>query len=237
MTEIRDFLREQLARPHVGWSIGIFGALAEFHREESEEAECRELTVSTPLGAIRLEPVEGCRPVRYEPRSAKHAGRHFGVALCLPEAQARMQCRCALTELGEDREAINAKDGRALLFDLGLGTPYGMFCVRTVDEVQLARLRAGLGRSVLDPGNPLFEEIACMSPHRVFMSRLGRIEVFQRIAPKGGATPRGPHTHLLPKLARRRRMHSANAILPAGLVPCATFYPDLLGLDWPQWRG
>jgi hypothetical protein len=120
MTEIRDFLREQLARPHVGWSIGIFGALAEFHREESEEAECRELTVSTPLGAIRLEPVEGCRPVRYEPRSAKHAGRHFGVALCLPEAQARMQCRCALTELGEDREAINAKDRRALLFDPGL---------------------------------------------------------------------------------------------------------------------
>lgn len=224
---LRDLLQSHLANPSTGWSIGIFGALAEFHREDGEEARCDGLSVSTARGAIRLEAREECRPVRFEPRSVKQAGRDFGIGLCLPEPKARLQaCRSVLTDLGPDTEAIHAQDREALLFDLGLGTPYGVFCVRTADAAQVARLRAGAGRSLFDPGNPLFEEIACMSPHRVFMSRLGRIEVYQPIAPKGGTTPHGPHTHLLPKLASRRRTHSANAILPAGLVPCATFYPE-----------
>jgi hypothetical protein len=223
---LRTLLKSCLSNPSIGWSIGIFGALAEFHRDENEPAEVRELTVSTPLGAIRLEPVDGCRPVRFEPRSEKQADRDFGVGLCLPEAQARMPCRAVLTELGPDRDAVLAKDRDAILFDLGLDMPYGTFCIRTADPVQIERLRAVAGRALLDIENGIFDEIACMSPHRVFMSRLGRIEVFQRIAAKGGATPPGPHTHLLPKLASRRRTHSANAILPAGLVPCATFYPD-----------
>jgi hypothetical protein len=225
MTSVERILEERLQDPATRWSIGVFGALAEFQRDDGEPARSGAREVVTARGAIRLLPVDECRPVAYEPRSAKQNGRDFGVALCLPEAAARLQCREVLTELGPDSEAINETDRGAMLFDLGLGSPYGMFCVRAADETQIAKLKAGLGRPLLDPANSLFGEIARLSPHRVFMSRLGRIEVYQRIAAPGGATPEGPHTHLLPKLVLRKRTHSANALLPQGLVPCATYYP------------
>src|SRR5438128_1823924 len=130
---IQDVLREQLSRPKTGWSIGIFGALAEFRRAAHEPAECTAFAVSTAVGAIRREPRQECRPVPYEPRSAKQHDRKFGVALCLPEAAARLERRSVLTELGEDAQAIHEKDRRALLFDLGLDSPYAAFCIRTAD--------------------------------------------------------------------------------------------------------
>ena len=224
--ELPEFLQEKLARPATGWGIGVFGALAEFQRDADEPAEVSDFTIVTARGAIRLEPVEQCRPVPYQPRSPKQHDRNFGVALCLPEPAARVGRHSVLTELGPDREALRPADRSALLFDLGLATPYVIFCVRTGDDMQIARLRSGLGRPLLEPGNPLFAEIARMSPQRVLISRLGRIEVYQRIGEVGGKTPAGPHTHLLPKLVGARRTHSANALLPPGLVPCATCYPD-----------
>ena len=41
--------------------------------------------------------------------------------------------------------------------------------------------------------------ILAASPHRVFVSRVGRIEVFQAIPSANGKSPEGPHTHVLPK--------------------------------------
>lgn len=223
-SSLRNTLLENLRCAEIGWSIGIFGAVAEFHRDADEPAALFEMSVATSRGAIRLSAIEECRPVPFEPRSHKQRDRNFGVALCLPETAARMQYREVLTELGRDADAIDASDRGAILFDLGLGSPYGVFCVRSDKDTQIEILRKGVGRPLL--GTALFDEIACMSPHRVFMSRLGRIEVYQPIAPVGGKTPEGPHTHLLPKLVSRKRTHNANALLPAGLVPCATFYPE-----------
>jgi hypothetical protein len=220
--DLREVLRRQLARPGTTWSIGVFGALAEFHRDPDEPAQTAEFTVATQRGAIRLEPIQQCRPVHYEWRNAKQHGRTPGVALCLPESEARIGRNVLLTELGPDRDAVRDEDRDAVLFDLGIDTKYGVFCVRTKQQDQLEMLRSGLGQRLLD--SPLFNEIACMSPHRVFMSRVGRIEVYQPIGAVGGTTPEGPHTHLLPKLVKSGRTHSANALLPAGLIPCATFY-------------
>lgn len=64
-------------------------------------------------------------------------------------------------------------------------------------------------------------------PHRVALTALGRVEVFQKIGgpETGGVSPPGPHTHVLPQLLRAKRTHSANIVLPEGLVPCAFFYP------------
>jgi hypothetical protein len=64
-----------------------------------------------------------------------------------------------------------------------------------------------------------------MSPARVFVSRLGRIEVGAPIPAPGGRTPDGPHTHVLPVLLKHRRTHSANVPLPEALVPCAEMFP------------
>jgi hypothetical protein len=65
----------------------------------------------------------------------------------------------------------------------------------------------------------------------VAISRVARIEVFQPIAPPGGATPSGPHTHLMPRFLRPGHAASANIPLPAGSVPGLTLYPPHPGKD------
>jgi len=67
--------------------------------------------------------------------------------------------------------------------------------------------------------------ILAANPHRVFVSCLGRIEVYQPIPPPGGKSPNGPHTHVLPKLLAHGRTHAATEPLPDGWVPCAHLYP------------
>jgi len=111
-------------------------------------------------------------------------------------------------------------------------------CIRVADADIVARLRACVGRPVFEPGNPAMSIVVPASPHRVFISRLGRIEVFQPIPPPNGKSPEGPHTHVLPKLLRHRRTHSAAEPVPEGFVPCAHFYPahpikDALGRTLP----
>lgn len=64
-----------------------------------------------------------------------------------------------------------------------------------------------------------------MSPTRVFLSRLGRVEVCTPIPKPEGRTPEGPHTHVLRDLLRRRRTHSANVPLPHCALPCAEMFP------------
>ncbi|MEO1720608.1 MAG: hypothetical protein AAFR23_10345, partial [Pseudomonadota bacterium] len=64
-------------------------------------------------------------------------------------------------------------------------------------------------------------------PHRVAITPLGRVEVFQKIGgpDTGGKSPPGPHTHVLPNLMRAKKTHAANITLPPGLVPCAYLHP------------
>ena len=63
------------------------------------------------------------------------------------------------------------------------------------------------------------------NPHRVFISRIGRIEVYQPIPPASGKSPDGPHTHVLPKLLKSGRTHAATEPIPEGWIPCAHLYP------------
>jgi len=63
------------------------------------------------------------------------------------------------------------------------------------------------------------------SPQRVFISRVGRVEVYQPIPHASGTSPDGPHTHVLPKLLQHRRTHPATEPIPEGWVPCAHLYP------------
>ncbi len=63
------------------------------------------------------------------------------------------------------------------------------------------------------------------SPHRVCISALGRIEVYQHIPSAGRhvRTPEGPHTHLLLRLLKAG--HAADTAIPPGFVACLTLYP------------
>ena len=229
---VAALLADALADAETGWSLGSFGALAEFLRDPEEPLaplSDGRLGGATARGAIALRPLPGLRPVAYE--TAFSGGWNHAVALCLPADACTMGRRAVVTELGPDAEAVRPGDRGDALFDLGLGLLAVDACVRTGDPETVALLRAGCGRPLLAPGNPIGPRLVGLSPHRVFRARLGRIEVFQPIPPPDGAAPEGPHTHVVPQLLRANRTHAATTPIPAGLVPCASLHPPHPGKD------
>ena len=223
---VMRMLEEHLAFPSSSWSIGVPGAIAEFHRADDDACELDgSHCVVTGLGSLRLRCRSGLRAHAYEILSARPDRWQHGVVLSLPGDACTMSGRHTISEVGADREAIRPEDRGAVLFDLGLGSPYCDFYVRVSDREHIARLRQAAGTSLLDACCELFDDLVHMSPHRVFVSKLARIEIYQPIGKPGAATPHGPHTHLLPKLFRRDRSHLPGIPLPAGRAPCLTLYP------------
>lgn len=243
MTEaVRRLILDQAREPETGWSLGGFGAIAEFMRTPQEEAtvvaDDSGVAVVTGLGAMRIGWADGLRPVAYETATGEGDRWSHAVALCLEAGVAAMSRRSVVAELGPDRDALRPQDRDAVLFDLGLGVVQADICVRTADPVLLAQLRAGCGRSLFEPGNPLMGAVIHAGPHRVFLGRPGRIEVYQPVPPADGKSPEGPHTHVLPKLLASGRTHAATAPIPDGWVPCAHLFPphparDALGRRQP----
>ncbi len=225
---VADFLMRHILDLNSGWSCGSFGAIAEFIRTPDEPVRfdsADAIVAVTDRGGIRIDPGQGFRPIAYEMTSRDLETWQHGVALCLPLADCAMNRRGVLTELGPDRDALRPEDRTAILFDMGLNVPQADICVRTSDPRTLERLRAGIGRSLFEPGNGLAGAIPALSPHRVFQCRFGRVEVYQAIPAPDGKSPDGPHTHVLPKLLAHDRTHAANLPIPDGWVPCMTLFP------------
>lgn len=232
---VAALLREALADPGTAWSLGSFGAIAEFMRDPDEAVTALpddRMGMATERGAIALTSCPDLRPVAYE--TAVASGWNHAVALCLPQDDCAMSRRGVVTELGPDHHAAREQDRDALLFDLGLDLLAVDACVRTSDPKAIACLRSGVGQPLFDPVNPIGRQLVAMSPHRVFLARAGRIEVYAPIPGPGGTSPEGPHTHVLPKLLRSGRTHAATTPIPAGWVPCAGLHPahpykDMMG--------
>lgn len=227
-------LRRYVADPTASWGLGTFGAVAEFHRTAEEPASIdtgATLQVVTERGALRISSTPDLRAFAYE--TSGHAGDSWShvLTLCLPAARTAMHRREVLTECGPDHEALRPDDRAAVLFDLGLGTAQVDACVRTADAEALTCLRAGLGRSLFAPDNPVAPAMPRLSPHRVFICRFARLEVYQRIPGPNETPPEGPHTHVLPHLLRHQRTHPATVPIPDGWVPCLSLYPANPVLD------
>jgi hypothetical protein len=225
---IFDFIAGQIEDSDAQWSLGTFGAIAEFSRDADEPVEITrgETSISavTARGGIRIDVRPDLRPVAFETLTTQAWSQR--VALCLPDRVAAMGQRSALTELGADKQALRPEDGDAILFDLGLDAVQVDACIRTADAELVAGLRACVGRPVFAPDNPAMGLILRHSPHRVFMTRCGRAEVYQPIPAPGGISPMGPHTHVLPKLLARKRTHAATEPIPRGFLSCAHLYPS-----------
>ncbi|MFG1348636.1 DUF6925 family protein [Xanthobacter autotrophicus] len=223
-----DALTRHALDPRTGWSLGIFGAIAEFMRDPGEataiETGADILKVVTARGGLVVRRHPATVVVDYEMPS-RHAERRVrALAACLPERDAARAGRAVVTEVGPDMAALREEDRGALLFDLGIGLTSVETCVRTRAPALIAALRAAEGMPALAaPG--LIAAMVEHGPHRVFASALGRIEVFQPIPPPGGVSPDGPHTHVLPKLIAHGRTHAASVPIPEGLVPCLSIHP------------
>lgn len=222
---VRPFLRD----PQAQWSMGAFGAIAEFLHDPDEATIATEerdrISLATARGALHLEDHPEARLVAYETVGRRAGTWRHSVAMCLSETASRMHRRAVVTELGPDRAAVRPQDRDAILFDLGLSLLQTDACIRTSDPGLIEAMRASEGHPLFAPGNTVMMSILPASPHRVFITRLGRIEVFQPIPPPTGKSPLGPHTHILPKLLRAGRTHSATTPIPTGWVPCANVYP------------
>jgi hypothetical protein len=229
------FLAGQMADHETGWSLGTFGAIAEFTRDPDEPVALSRsdtcLAAVTARGGIRIEAQEGAKEgdqagVRlFASESTTRDGWSQRISLCLPENQCAMNGRTVLTALGPDAQALREQDRGAALFDLGLGALQVDLYVRVTDPSVAAQLGSHAGRPLFEPGNPAMGVTLAASPHRVFVSRLGRIEVISPIPPVDGTSPVGPHTHVLPKLLAHRRTHAATELVPDGWIPCAHLYP------------
>jgi hypothetical protein len=233
---IRATLREHIHDPSSQWTLGTFGAIAEFMRDPGEPVaildEPARLSATTARGGIGFGRLAGARLFASE--TAVGTSWSHRVAICLPETACAMNRRRALTELGPDDEALRAEDAGGILFDMGLGALQTDICIRTGDPELIGLLRAEAGRSLFEPANPAMAAIVTAGPHRVFLSRIGRCEVYQPIPPAGGRSPEGPHTHVLAQLLRTGRTHAATEPVPAGFVPCAHLVPahparDMMG--------
>lgn len=227
-----DLVRSMLADRQAGWSLGTFGALAEFSRVAGDPELQVHLspdggTILSRRGALRVSVPAGVQPVAYEGLSHRFDAWTQTVSFCLPAPQAAMGQRVVLTELGPDRDALRADEQDHILFDVGLGAPHMDFCVRTRDTALLRHLRATAGAAPFDPSADVMAAVKDASPTRVCRSRLGRIEVYQPIASRrrGIPLPPGPHTHVWPQLLRSRRTHSANAPIPEGWLPVLDLHP------------
>jgi hypothetical protein len=143
MTATIDLLHRVIADSDTLWSLGTFGAIAEFLRDHDEPVRFTRSTdgvSAVTARGIAIRHFPNCRPVASE--SISNAGWNQRITLCLPEADSRMGGRTGLTEIGADHAALRREDRAATLFDLGLGLPHADFCVR----YQCPKIAVGAGR-------------------------------------------------------------------------------------------
>jgi hypothetical protein len=138
------------ARPEIGWSMGVLGAIAEFVRAADEPAQVRPGEVITDRGGIRLTARAGLTAVEHDATAdPDRYGR--ATSLCLPLDDARRAGRRVLTVLGADTEALREQDRYTVLVDLGLGLATLDVCVRVDDPGLLDVLAASPPRVFRTP--------------------------------------------------------------------------------------
>lgn len=221
--DVRSLLVSALADAGTVWTLGGFGALAEFRRDAEEAVVSLEdgrIGLVTPRGGLALDLGAGIVPVAYE--TALPGGWSHAVALCLPAAACTAIRPSRLIELGPDAACLRSQDSGARLFDLGLAMPQGTVGLRTADPRMIAILRAASGRDIVAPESPVPGLLAAGALDVVVATPLGRMEVFGRSGPLVPGAPRG---FVVPQILRLGRIHAATAPIPAGLVPCAHLHP------------
>jgi hypothetical protein len=187
--------------PKAQWAIGLPGAAAEFNGGDGALLQARLWEyggeVRGGLGGVRVVLDHGAQKIKIigEPDGNGMVSR---LHLCLYTRKAAMSGRRTLTEIGPDVEALRTGDRQGILFDLGLALPFIDYCVRVDDPDLVRRLRGLAGRAVVGGDGSILEILAAASPHRVLLTRMGRVEVWSPIPAPGMAPPEGPHSHLDP---------------------------------------
>jgi hypothetical protein len=228
MIEIDALLTLALDDYRHGWSVGTFGAIGEFVRDDAERVERARngmvQEIVTARGGMRLSPSREIRVIAFDTLSSDGETWNQAVAFCLPKGAS--DAPQAVHRIGPDTEALRADDRDAILFDMGVAVGLVKMCIRTRDADLIAALDAMEGKLMLGPdGGKAAGLVLKTSPHRVMLSPVARVEVYVAIPAPGGESPLGPHTHMLPKLIASGRTHAANAPIPEGMQPVLMLHP------------
>jgi len=217
-------LERFLRSPEHAWSIGIAGAIGEFMHDAGEALELSRqaghLSARTARGGLFLSFPDELYLRARRCVSTCNPGAMQRVDVLLPAGQAAMPVCRVLTELD------GAGQRQGALFDLGLGSPWVRFCVRSSDDHLTAVLRRNAGRGVFEHGSTVLEVLKRHSPARVVLSALGRLEVYGPVPGRAERSPEGPHTHLLPHLLDDEQLPEAD-----GYVPVLSLYPAKPAVD------
>jgi predicted Fe-S protein YdhL (DUF1289 family) len=216
MAALIDLARQ----PNIGWSIGVYGAVAEFVTKNATIPEIKigddGLILRTSGGSLRLRPPPGTRMFELV-----DAGKLERRVLALHRSRLRAVPAIGVTELGADEDAIGPAHRTERLFDLGVTRSMIRFCVRTGEASLIAALQRANGLDALDPTIGLVPVLLASSPDRVVISPTGRIEVFGPIVRSDRG---GPHTHLLPKLLACGDELDPGFALPEGYAVGASIF-------------
>ncbi len=186
--------------PGTVWRLGVPGASAELPGPFAVEFRDDQLTLRTAGGRLRLAGHPGMRVFALPGR------------LVLAVHRSRLRPNPAhLTGLGPDGDALDPAARSQPLFDLGFGRPTFRFAVRTGSAGLANALRVGAGRP-LDRATEAM--LAAVSPTRVLLGPLGRIEID---APIGAAS--GARTMLSPALLAQGLELEPGLNLPQAYAP------------------
>ncbi|PID61168.1 MAG: DUF1289 domain-containing protein [Gammaproteobacteria bacterium] len=225
--DTRRFVAESLGRGTGTWVMGVVGAVAEFAPAPGEAVsvtvEDDTVTAHTRGGALRMIINDDVRALTFDQPTDDGKARSR-IAIAVKRKKRQLPVALGVTDLGEDREALIARDS-GHLFDLGLGREESRFCVR----VAAGRARTALENVADRPfaeALPAFgSELLADSPTRVVETVLGRIEVQGAIPHPDERSPDGPHTHLLPNQLATELATPVDMPLPDPYLPGALFYP------------
>ena len=135
MTEVDALLTLALDDYRHGWSVGTFGAIGEFVRDQAEPVRrARNGTVQeivTARGGMRVTPNGDIRVIAFDTLASDGETWNQAVAFCLPKAAGDVPQ--AVHRLGPDTEALRAEDRDAILFDMGVAVGLVKMCIRTRD--------------------------------------------------------------------------------------------------------
>ena len=218
-----DILEQHLNNPSTSWSIGTFGAMAEFFHITKEPLKTSKvtstLTAETSSGMIQISYKKSMRLVPYEGLSKLEGAWTQGVLVCMPTSEAQMFNHLGISEL-------QTKDKNSFVFDLGLCLGHIDVCIKTKNKELVTLFRANLGKSLFAPDLNLIDAIKDASPMRIFKSKVACIKVYSPIPINDRNTPLGPHTHLSTKLLKHNRTQASTIPMPADYVPVLAFYPS-----------
>lgn len=236
---MKNIVRQALLDPRNTWSIGTFGAIGEFRWDADEETlHVDDFSRVTKRAGIRIDPADDIKIVAFETLAADGKSWHNDVAFCM-QRTADSDVPHVVRELGPDHEALREDQRDAILFDLGVGIGHVHMCARTHDQEHIKIMRSLEGLSIFsEEARGLHADTLRAQPHRVMLSPLGRLEVYQPIPHPNGKSPEGPHTHLIAKSIASGRTHATTDPIPEGYQPVMTLHPgspwrDVLGHDQP----